>query len=128
MSKFTGIDVSKQTIDCSITVDNGKIITKKLSNNSKGFEKLLNYLPEDATVGMEVSGPYYIQLATYLYEKGVKVSVVNPLIIRRFCQMRMIRAKTDKKDASMIREFGISEKPSSWEPDEPSITKLKQLN
>jgi transposase len=128
MSKFTGIDISKQTFDCSITMKDGKIELKKLSNNLKGFEKLKNLLPEDAQVVMEASGPYYFKLATYLYEQKISVSVVNPLVIRRFCQMRMIRTKTDKKDASMIRSYGETEKPALWQPDEPHITKLKQLN
>jgi transposase len=128
MSKFTGIDISKQTFDCSITVEGGKLITRKFSNNINGFEKLLTLLPKDAHVIMEASGPYYFKLATYLFENSVKISVVNPLIIRRFCQMRMIRTKTDKKDAFMIREYGEIEQPALWEPDEPCITKLKQLN
>lgn len=128
MSKFTGIDVSKQTFDCSITKEDGKIEVKKMSNNLKGFEKLVSLLPADAHLVMEASGPYYFKLATYLHHQKIKVSVVNPLVIRRFCQMRMIRTKTDRKDASMIREYGLTEHPSLWQPDEPSITKLKQLN
>jgi transposase len=128
MSKFTGIDISKQTFDCSITNQEGEIELKKLSNNLKGFEKLKSLLPIDSQVVMEASGPYYFKLATYLYEQKISVSVVNPLVIRRFCQMRMIRTKTDKKDASMIRAYGETEKPVLWQPDEPNITKLKQLN
>ena len=128
MSKFTGIDISKQTFDCSITKEDGKVETKKFSNNLKGFEKLISLLPSDAQVVMEASGPYYLKLATHLYEQNIKVSVVNPLVVRRFCQMRMMRTKTDRKDASMIREYGLTELPSLWQPDEPSITKLKQLN
>jgi len=128
MDKFTGIDISKQTFDCSITNEEGKIETKKLSNNLKGFEQLKVVLPINAHVVMEASGPYYFRLATYLHLHEIKVSVVNPLVIRRFCQMRMIRTKTDKKDASMIREYGATEHPSLWQPDEPNITKLKQLN
>lgn len=128
MSKFTGIDISKQAFDCSITKGDGKIETKKMSNNLKGFEKLTSLLPSDAWVIMEASGPYYLKLATHLHEKGIKISVVNPLVIRRFCQMRMVRTKTDRKDATMIREYGIAEQPALWLPDEPSITKLKQLN
>jgi transposase len=128
MDKFTGIDISKQTIDCSITTEDGKIEFRKLSNEHKGFEKLSRLLPLQSHIVMESSGPYYFKLAYYLIEHGFKVSVVNPLIIRRFCQMRMTRTKTDKKDASMIREYGLSEKPSAWTPDEPAITKLKQLN
>jgi transposase len=55
---------------------------------------------------MEASGPYYLQLACYLHDAAGKVSVINPLVIRRFSQMRMSRAKTDKKDAKMIAEYG----------------------
>lgn len=128
MSKVTGIDISKQTFDCSITSKSGEIIIRKFSNNRKGFEKLINFLNEESHVVMEASGPYYFKLAFFLYQHDIKVSVVNPLVIRRFCQMRMIRTKTDKKDAMMIMEYGIGEKPSAWKPDEKNITKLKQLN
>src|SRR6185369_8588100 len=65
---------------------------------------------------MEASGPYYLRLACFLAGKGIGVSVINPLVIRRFCQMRMSRAKTDKKDACMIAAYGCSEKPSHWQP------------
>lgn len=128
MNKCTGIDISKQTFDCSITLEDGKVEARKLPNNLKGFEKLRKALPQDAHVIMEASGPYYYQLAFFLFNNNIKVSVVNPLVIRRFCQMRMIRTKTDKKDASMIREYGITEVPDLWYPDSRSITKLKQLN
>lgn len=128
MSKCTGIDISKQTFDCSITKEDGKIEARKLPNNLKGFQKLKSLLPEETQVVMEASGPYYYHLAFFLFKSGIKVSVVNPLVIRRFCQMRMIRTKTDKKDAAMIREYGVTEKPKLWQPDAPSITKLKQLN
>jgi transposase len=126
--KYTGIDVSKLTFDCSITNEDCKIVAKDFTNDLNGFKRLKQILPEQAQVVMEASGPYYLKLATYLFEQGFKVSVVNPLIIRRFCQMRMVRTKTDKKDASMIREYGVTEKPGVWQPDEPSITRLKQLN
>jgi transposase len=128
MNKITGIDISKQTFDCSITLNNGEILVRQFSNNLKGFEKLKSLLPEQSQVVMEASGPYYFKLAMYLHQEQIKLSVVNPLVIRRFCQMRLVRTKTDRKDASMIREYGITEQPSLWQPDEKNITKLKQLN
>lgn len=128
MTKITGIDISKQTFDCSITAEDGKITHLKAGNNPEGFENLRKRLPEGAQVVMEASGPYYYRLAFYLFEKGIAVSVVNPLAIRRFCQMRMIRTKTDKKDAEMIRQYGVTEQPSLWQPDEKAISRLKQLN
>ena len=46
---------------------------------------------------MEASGPYYLSLASYLYSKQVQVVVENPLVIKRYSQMRLYRAKTDRK-------------------------------
>jgi transposase len=127
MYKYTGIDLSKATFDSSITTEKG-VISRKFSNNEAGFTQLLQLLPADAQVVLEASGPYYYRLAFFLYAQGVRVSVVNPLVIRRFCQMRLTRTKTDKKDAAMIREYGLTEKPDLWQPDAPMISKLKQLN
>jgi transposase len=42
---------------------------------------------------MGATGVYSIQLAVALYEKGVKVSVVNPLQIKRFAQTKLNRTK-----------------------------------
>ena len=55
---------------------------------------------------MEASGPYYLQLANYLNTHKIEVSVVNPLVIKRFSQMNLQRAKTDKKDAETIANYG----------------------
>ncbi len=128
MDKITGIDVSKQTFDCCIPLEGGKTVHKKLSNDNDGFEKLLKLLPEGSHVVMEASGAYYYRLAYFLHGQHITVSVVNPLVIRRFCQMRMARTKTDKKDAGMIREYGMSERLDSWQPEEKSMVKIKQIN
>jgi len=127
MFKYTGIDISKETFDCCID-DGSRVQHVKLKNDFNGFEKLKNLLPPHAHVVMEASGPYYYRLAFFLYRNNIKVSVINPLVIRRFCQMRMTRTKTDKKDAVMIREYALMENPGEWTPDSPVITQLKQLN
>jgi transposase len=53
-------------------------------------------------------------------ELGYTVSEVNPLIIKRYSQMKMLRAKTDKVDARIIAEFGFEQnpRPSKLPPDE----------
>lgn len=116
-NNYVGIDISKETFDVAIDQHKGYAYHKK-SNDVKGFEALRKLLSEDQQVVMEVSGPYYLQLATYLHENGIAVSVVNPLVIRRFCQMRLSRAKTDRKDAIMIAEYGRTEQPVLWKPEE----------
>ena len=83
--------------------------TKKFSSNALDFGKLLNLLPSDAQVVMEASVSYYYPLAFFLHQHQMRVSVINPLVIRRFCQMRLVRTQTDKKDAAMIREYGLTE-------------------
>jgi len=51
MYKYTGIDISKETFDACITTDKG-MVSKKLSNNVQGFNKLLALLLTDAQVAM----------------------------------------------------------------------------
>ena len=61
---------------------------------------------------MEATGYYHYRLAQFLYEQGVKVSVVNPLSVKRFIQMKLAKVKTDKSDARAICEYAsVNEVP-----------------
>ena len=127
---YVGIDISKESFDVAIPKKE-KYTHLKLDNNGKGFEQLLKELKaekEQLVFVMEASGPYYLCLATYLHQQGLAVSVVNPLVIRRFCQMRLTRAKTDKKDARMISAYGKAEQPVLWEPEAAHVQELRQLH
>lgn len=126
IKNYVGIDISKDDFDVAIDSEN-KMGHHKLSNDLKGFKTLLGLLTVDNHVVMEASGPYYVKLACYLYEQGITVSVVNPLVIRRFCQMRLSRTKTDKKDAKMIADYGRTEHPEAWQPDADYVMELRQL-
>jgi transposase len=125
-TNYAGVDISKEFFDVAIKGAEGYRYFK-FSNDAAGFVSLLNILPASCRVVMEASGPYYLRLACYLTMEGTGVSVVNPLVIRRFCQMRMSRAKTDKKDALMIAEYGSTEKPCLWTAPERHIIQLQQL-
>jgi transposase len=123
---YIGVDISKLFFDVALTEGEGYRYYR-FDNNQAGFSALLKVLPLESLVVMEASGPYYLRLATYLSEKEVAVSVINPLVIRRFCQMRMSRTKTDKKDARMIAEYGRAEKPALWQPPQEHLIALQQL-
>ncbi|WP_419788923.1 IS110 family transposase [Mucilaginibacter sp. FT3.2] len=125
-TNYAGIDISKLFFDVAISID-GRYEHYKFSNDEAGFRSLLKLLSLDSQVVMEASGPYYLKLACYLYRNGIAVSVVNPLVIRRFCQMRMTRAKTDKKDSRMIAEYGKTEKPALWKIPEQQVITLQQM-
>tara|TARA_B100001063_G_C16683204_1_gene512942 strand:+ start:201 stop:1169 length:969 start_codon:yes stop_codon:yes gene_type:complete len=126
MYKIIGIDISKQTFDVGFN-DGSKWQHLVLDNNKKGFKRLLKNLGVNDWIVMEASGPYYLKLATFFFEKGYKICVLNPLIIRRYSQTRLLRAKTDKKDARTIAEYGTQYDLQQWSPEPESILKIKQL-
>jgi transposase len=125
-TNYTGIDISKSFFDVAFS-HQGKYEYYKFSNDELGFNSLITVLSVGSHVVMEASGPYYLKLAGYLSKHNIAVSVVNPLVIRRFCQMRMSRAKTDKKDAMMIAEYGKSERPVQWQIPQRHVIKLQQM-
>jgi len=125
-NKFIGIDISKQTFDASFQVDN-KWHFFSLNNKVDGFKALAKHLDPADVLVMEASGPYYLVLANYFYSKGFRIVVVNPLVIKRYSQMRLYRAKTDKKDAQTIAEYAASNELRFWDPEEEQVSRLKQL-
>ncbi len=128
MSKVIGIDISKSSFDVSFQEKDDVFTHCKFKNSMKGFKSFLSIINQQDHCVMEATGPYYLQLATYLHSKRIDVSVVNPLQIKHFVRMRMVKAKTDKKDAKMIALYGQSERPDIWEPNEDNINALVQAN
>jgi transposase len=126
MSKVIGIDISKQTFDVSWK-EKDKNVSMVFPNNQEGFKSFFKHLKKGNHCVMEVSGTYHLKLAMFLHHRKVLVSVVNPLIIKRFCQMKMSRTKTDKKDAIMICAFGEDQKPALWQPDADYIKEMNSV-
>lgn len=117
-----GIDVSKQTFDAWSAGKGHKAFSNKLS----GFKQLVKWIGSGHFI-MESTSTYHFQLALYLHEQGMYVSVVNPLPVKRFMQMRLQRIKTDKSDAKMLAAYGESEQPKAWVPDPEYMQLGKQL-
>lgn len=126
-TNYIGIDISKLDFDVALRRGNGQYRSYKFKNTPDGFRKFKELLDTDSWCVMEASGPYYLRLATYLSSQGFNVSVVNPLVIRRFCQMRLMRAKTDKKDAQMIADYGKMNNPGLWAAEAGYVLELKQM-
>ena len=125
---YVGIDISKKSFDVAVYTENGTWTCKKFTNDNKGFaafKQLLN--PQVHWCVMEASGPYYLKLATFLFDNKIGISIINPLVIRRFSQMRMTRTKTDKKDAIIISQYGHAEMPAAWTPEPSYILELNQM-
>lgn len=109
--KYFGIDISKDVFD----VVNSAGHYCQYENNFKGFKKFVKELDESSHCVMESTGYYHQQLAYFLLEKEIKVSVENPISVKRFIQMKLSKIKTDKSDAKMICEYAQNVELKLWE-------------
>ena len=121
--KTIGIDISKMTFDVYCE----ELGHSQFSNDKVGFKALNKLLSKEDHCVMEATGCYHLQLASYLFEKGFKVSVANPLVVKRFIQMKQQKVKTDKHDAIMIARYGQEQNPKLWEPEPAFIEEGKLI-
>lgn len=124
---YIGIDIAKASFSVAIPQPNGRFLDYTLANTQAGFSQLLDLLPTPGHCVMEASGPYYLPLALWLTQQDLPLSVVNPLVIRRFSQMLLRRTKTDKADARLLSEFGINQRPQLWQAPTKVMSQLTQL-
>lgn len=122
----TGIDCPKDYFGVAVLSGGRTTFKGRFANSSKGFMDVLPHIV-DTHVAMEATGPYYFQLARFVHDSGIRVSVVNPLVIRRFAQMRMSRAKTDGRDALVIAEFAQMASPKLWRPPTEAVQSIRNL-
>ena len=126
-----GIDISKVKFDVALLFSGKMKKTRVFDNNPAGFKALSMWLiKQDIThlqACMEATGSYGDALATYLYEHGFKVSVVNPAQIKSFSGAQLRRAKTDKADAKLIAQFCASLHPVAWVPPPVHVRELQAL-
>ncbi len=117
--KWVGVDVSKDVVDIAI-FDGIQHLHSQIKNEKKSFIKFLSKLKkvEAYHFTIEATGVYHLVLFTTLIDYGFSVSIVNPLIIKRYSDMKMMRAKTDIVDAKLIALYGFEQKPKlSYLPD-----------
>jgi transposase len=99
--EYYGIDISHLVFDVTDHIGDHY----QFKNSTSGFRKFVKLLGENSHCVMEATGYYHYQLAYYLLERGIRVSVENPLSVKRFIQMRLSKIKTDKSDSKLIREY-----------------------
>ncbi len=128
MRKYIGIDISKASFDVAIKQKDGTFKSYKFQNNLDGFKKYVELIDKESITVVEATSTYYFPLVDFLHKNGYKVAVVNPLQVKHFVRMRLVRTKTDKKDAIMIASYGESEKPKLWKPKDDIIQQMSQLH
>ena len=129
-----GIDVSKEKLDCAWLREQDKLKTKVFANKLTGWQELFDWALKNTHLAveqlhfvMEATGIYHEQLAMFLFNKGAKVSVVNPAQVKFYAQSMGVRSKNDKKDSVVLARYGLKENPLPWQPEAPEIRTLKAL-
>ncbi len=107
---YFGIDISKDVFD--VMDSYGHFF--QFTNDYKGFKSFIKLLNKKSHCVMEATGYYHYKLAYHLIENNIKVSVENPLSVKRFIQMRLSKIKTDKSDAKMICLYAQSVDLKLW--------------
>lgn len=121
--KYFGIDISHLVFD--VTDSDGNY--HQFKNNPSGFKKFTKLLNDNSHCVMEATGYYHYQLGYHLLESGIKVSVENPLAIKRFIQMKLSKIKTDKSDSKLICEYAKQVELKLWKGSSKHQTECLQM-
>ena len=127
-----GCDISKDKIDISAIVkQDNKIISEKTEpNNLTGFRNIIRpyvSVGDQLNIVLEATGNYHIKFTDFLESQGIKFSIINPLIIKRYAQMKRLKLKTDRADASIIAQYGVEQDPKPHIPLTKPQKELKSL-
>ena len=107
-----GIDVAKSKSMVAILSDDGEIIKNpfEISNTESGLEylcKIIRELAGDVYCVVESTSIYHIPVVSYLQENNIFISVVNPLVIKKYASMDIRKVKTDKVDSLKLAAYVI---------------------
>ena len=100
MDAILGIDIAKAKFEVALQRADGTLRRKSCANTPAGFEALGGWLRRQQVdrvhAGLEATGTYGEALATWLYDAGHVVSVINPAIIHAYARSQLARSKTDR--------------------------------
>ena len=107
-----GIDVSKGKSTIAVMRPFGEVVVSPFevlhtdSELSK-LARLLKSLNGETRVVMESTGNYHTPVAWLLHGAGFYVSVVNAMLVHDYGNNSLRRAKTDRKDAVKLANYGL---------------------
>ena len=110
---YVGADIGKEKFDVCSLDNNGDIIsTEQFKNDSRGFEKFLEYVKTmtdlkggSATIGVESTGIYHIAFCQLMNDSGYGVKVLNGIETKGLKDSRIRKSKSDRRDAEAIARY-----------------------
>lgn len=122
---YIGIDIAKEKFDAALLhAGKGCIKHDVFEQNYEGFHGLLRMVkqhcenPDQVWIGMESSGHYHCNLFEFLRENLTpNITILNPMLIARYCKMTLRPCKTDKKDAIKIARYLVETEVKPTDPN-----------
>ena len=107
-----GIDVSKGKSTIAVMRPFGEVVVSPFEVRHTASElselaRLLKNLDGETRVVMESTGNYHAPVAWLLHGAGFYVSVVNAMLVHDYGNNSLRRAKTDRKDAVKLANYGL---------------------
>ena len=116
-----GIDVSKSKSTVAILNSDGSVLVKPytMEHTQSDMCALTDYLrtfDEPLIILMEYTGHYHYPVLKKLQQEGFQVCVINPYQMKKYGDVEIHKAKTDKKDATRIVTYQNVAAPLSEKP------------
>lgn len=132
---YLGIDIGKRNHEIGLVNEKGDPIGKTLrfANTKSGSEKLLQFInqhdltPDNAVVGLEATGHYWLSVFSYLHKLGFKTTVFNPLQSDALRHFYIRKTKTDVSDAYLIAQVIRIDSPDETPFIEEDLLRLRNL-
>ncbi|MPQ49306.1 IS110 family transposase [Marinifilum sp. N1E240] len=123
-----GIDLSMEKFDVSYINNEGIEMHKQVKNSLNSISKFLSKVPDAAILCAENTGSYGDLLVFLCNQQNLKIALVPGYNIKH--SLGLVKGKTDKVDASRIREYAerFNDKLVFKEYDSEEMFELKSLH
>lgn len=107
-----GIDVSKSKSMVAVLDSYGTVLAspytvKHTVTDMNALTAYLKGFDEPVTILMEYTGHYHYPVLKKLQDEGLPVCIVNPYQMKKYGDVEIHKAKTDKKDALRIAAYAL---------------------
>lgn len=132
---YIGIDIGKRHHEAGLINDKGNHVGKtiRFTNSKDGSQKLLQFInqyeltPDNAVVGLEATGHYWLSIFSFLHKLGFKTTVFNPLQSDALRYFYIRKTKTDVSDAYLIAQVIRIDSPDETPFLEEDLLQLRHL-
>ena len=124
-----GVDVSKERLDVFVPAQKEGLrpATKELDNSVAGYRELRDLARKaKATVCVEPTGGYELELIAFLHKYEVPVAYADALRVRQFARAEGCLSKNDTIDAALISRFADKIGVRTLEAQDVKAVELKR--